>query len=148
MGVRRESRELALQFLYQQDTVSDYAQPYPQAFKAFWDMQEVNASARKFAEELAFGVIENRETLDAKIKSYAQNWSLHRIAVVDRNILRLAIFELLFREDIPPVVSINEAIELGKKFSTEESGHFVNGVLDRVKKDLLRPLRTPAPRNV
>ena len=144
MGSRRESRELALQFLYQQDSASKYPQPIPQALNAFWNVQESPPQAKPFAEELIKGVLEHLDALDTKIKAYAQNWELHRIAVVDRNILRLAIYELLFRDDIPPVVSINEAIELAKKFSTEDSGRFVNGVLDRVKKDLSRPLRTPS----
>jgi N utilization substance protein B len=142
MGTRRESRELTMQLLYQQDAASRYPQPVPQAFKMFWEIQEYPAAAKAFAEELAQGVLQHIEEIDAKIKVYAKNWDFHRIAVVDRNILRLAIYELLFRDDIPPVVSINEAIELAKKFSTEDSGRFVNGILDRVKLDLSRPLRT------
>lgn len=144
MGSRHESRELALQFLYQQDTNSKYPHTLPEAFQAFWKMQEHEPEAEKFAEDLARGVIEHREAVDAKIKGYAKNWDFARLAVVDRNILRLAIYELLFREDIPPVVSINEAIDLAKKYSTEDSGRFVNGILDRVKLDLTRPLRTPS----
>jgi transcription antitermination protein NusB len=142
MGSRRESREIALQFLYQWDTQSKYPVEQSESLKQFWGIQEFNASAKKFAEELVKGLLEHKEAVDTKIKAYAENWEFHRIAVVDRNILRIAIFELLFRDDIPPVVSINEAIELAKKFSTEDSGRFVNGVLDRVKKDLSRPLRT------
>ena len=71
-----------------------------------------------------------------------QNWELDRIAAVDRNVLRLAIYEMMFRDDVPPVVSINEAIEIAKKFSTKESGKFVNGILDRIRKELPRPART------
>ena len=142
MGVRRESREIALQFLYQMDIGSRYAEPLDQALKPFWNMQEFNAPAKKFAEQLIRGVLEHKEAVDTKIKAYSQNWEFHRIAVVDRNILRIAVYELLFRDDIPPVVSINEAIELAKKFSTDDSGRFVNGMLDRVKLDLSRPLRS------
>jgi transcription antitermination protein NusB len=142
MGTRRESRELALQFLYQHDANPKDSSLLPQEITSFWKIQEVPPAAKKFAEQLIRGVIEHRDAVDIKIKAFAQNWDFHRIAVVDRNILRLAIYELLFRDDIPPVVSINEAIELAKKFSTEDSGRFVNGVLDRVKKDLSRPLRT------
>ena len=87
------------------------------------------------------GTLEHRGQLDAEIKKYALNWDLHRMAVVDRNILRLAIYEMLHRDDIPPVVSINEAVDIAKKFSTEESGKFVNGLLDRIKRDLMRPAR-------
>ncbi len=142
MGTRRESRELALQFLYQQDAASRYPQEIEEALRGFWKMQEHPAGARPFAEDLARGVVQNLAAVDEKIKGIAQNWDFHRIAVVDRNILRLAIYELLFRKDIPPVVSINEAIELAKKFSTEDSGRFVNGILDRIKLQLDRPLRT------
>ncbi len=142
MGNRHESRELALQFLYQQDATSRYPQSLTQAFEMFWMVHEHPSAARSFAEELARGTLEHCEVVDAKIKAYAQNWEFHRIALVDRNILRLAVYELLYRDDIPPVVSINEAIELAKKFSTEDSGRFVNGILDRVKLDLSRPLRT------
>jgi len=142
MGTRRESRELVLQFLYQQDAVPRYSQPLPQAFKEFLELQEHAEASRRFADELARGVVEHMEVIDARIKGCCKNWDFHRIAVVDRNILRLAIYELLFRDDIPPVVSINEAIELAKKFSTEDSGCFVNGILDHIKMDLSRPLRT------
>lgn len=144
MGNRRESRELALQFLYQQDIQSRYPLSQPEAFKAFWGMKEKSdLDGKTFAEALANGVIQNLEAVDSRIKQYAQNWDFHRIAVVDRNILRLAIYEMLFCADIPPIVSINEGIELAKKYSTEHSGRFVNGILDRVKMDLARPSRTP-----
>ncbi len=142
MGTRRESRELALQFLYQQDVNSKYPDNFDAAFTKFWKMQEPTAGLRPFTEELARSIIQHCEEVDKKIKSYAKNWELHRIAVVDRNILRMAIYELLFREDIPPVVSINEAIDLAKKYSTEDSVRFVNGILDRVKMELSRPLRS------
>ena len=143
MGNRRESRELALQFLYQQDIQSRLPSSLPESLNAFWNMQEKSRSSGKtFAEELVGGVFQHIEEVDAKIKTHAQNWDFHRIAVVDRNILRMAIYEMLHRPDIPPVVSINEAIDLAKKFSTEDSGRFVNGILDRVKLDLARPLRT------
>ncbi len=143
MGTRRQSRELALQFLYQQDARSKYPSPLAEALDEFWNLQEYDKTSKGFSEDLIRGVSEHHEAIDTKIKAYTENWEFHRIAVVDRNILRLAIYELLYRNDIPPVVSINEAIELAKKFSTEDSGRFVNGVLDRVKKDLSRPLRTP-----
>jgi N utilization substance protein B len=99
------------------------------------------AAVRLFAEPLIRGAIEHRNEVDEQIKKYAKNWELHRIAAVDRNILRLAIYEMLYREDIPPVVSINEAVDIAKKFSTQDSGKFVNGILDKVKSELLRPAR-------
>ncbi|MDD2708715.1 MAG: transcription antitermination factor NusB [Verrucomicrobiae bacterium] len=143
---RHQSRAYAIQFLYQQDAQGRLAEELPQALKLFWDMhppKETDA-CRLFTEELVRGAVEKMETIDEKIKTYSQNWDFHRITVVDRNILRLAIYELLFRTDIPPVVSINEAIELAKQFSGEESSAFVNGILDRVKLELSRPLRTAA----
>jgi N utilization substance protein B len=101
------------------------------------------AAVRLFADPLIRGTLENRDELDSVIKKHALNWDLHRIAAVDRNILRLAIFEMTHREDIPPVVSINEAVDIAKKFSTQDSGKFVNGILDKVKGELLRPARGP-----
>jgi N utilization substance protein B len=83
--------------------------------------------------------------IDDRVRRYCENYEFHRISAVDRNVLRLAIYEMLFRDDIPPVVSINEAIELAKMFGGPDSGRFVNGILDRVKDDLSRPLREAAP---
>ena len=98
-------------------------------------------AVRVFAEPLIRGTLEHRDELDEHIKKHARNWDITRMAVVDRNVLRLGIYEMLYRDDIPPVVSINEAVDIAKKFSTEESGKFVNGILDKVKGDLLRPSR-------
>src|SRR5207302_8942858 len=99
------------------------------------------AAIREFADPLIKGTLEHRSESDELIKKHAQNWELHRIAAVDRNILRLAIYEMLHRDDIPPVVSINEAVDIAKKFSTQDSGKFVNGILDQIKGALLRPAR-------
>ena len=96
---------------------------------------------REFADPLIRGTLEHRDEADEVIKKHAKNWELHRIAAVDRNILRLAIYEMLHRDDIPPVVSINEAVDIAKKFSTQDSGKFVNGILDKVKGELMRPAR-------
>jgi transcription antitermination protein NusB len=101
------------------------------------------AAVRVFADPLIRGALQYRDEADAKIVKYARNWELHRIAAVDRNILRLAIFEMLHRDDIPPVVSINEAVDIAKKFSTQDSGKFVNGILDQVRGEVLRPARGP-----
>jgi len=87
-------------------------------------------------------VIERRDELDERIRKYAKNWDLKRMATVDRNIMRLAIYEMLYRLDIPPVVSINEAVDIAKRYSTDDSGKFVNGILDQVRAELLRPART------
>jgi transcription antitermination protein NusB len=137
---RRLARELAVQFLYQFDMAGG---SLDDAFPLFWETQsEVDDTGRRFAEELVRGVNEQRAGIDEKIVKYTENWDLPRIAAVDRNILRLAMYEMLYRDDIPPVVSINEAVDIAKKFSTRESGAFVNGILDRLKADLTRPTRT------
>lgn len=142
MGLRRDAREAAVQFLYQVDT----HQPaeVDKALEEFWRQNDAKQNVRDFANDLLRGTLEKKTEIDAKIASLADNWDFARLAVVDRNILRLALYEMLFRPEIPPVVSINEAIEIAKKFSTAESGKFVNGLLDRVKKDLLRPARHAA----
>jgi transcription antitermination factor NusB len=99
------------------------------------------AAIRVFAEPLILGVLQNQKAIDDEIQKYAHNWDVRRMATVDRNVLRLAVYEMRFRDDIPPVVSINEAVEIAKKFSTQDSGKFVNGILDRIKADLMRPAR-------
>ena len=163
MGKRREARERAVQFLFQYDL--NVPENLEAALGQFWESQRTAAIAeekaaatwgqpvelppptaeeaevRLFAEPLIRGAIEHRDALDEQIKKYAKNWELHRIAAVDRNILRLAIYEMLHRGDIPPVVSINEAVDVAKKFSTQDSGKFVNGILDKVKGELMRPAR-------
>jgi N utilization substance protein B len=142
-GKRRQARELAAQFLYQNDMSGG---PLDETLELFWQTQpDANDATRKFAEELIRGCVEQHVVIDEKIKKYTEHWELARIAAVDRNILRLAIYEMLFRDDIPPVVSINEAVDIAKKFSTRESGAFVNGILDRLRGDLPRPARTAAP---
>jgi len=163
MGKRREARERAIQFLFQHDL--NPPGDLEAALTEFWESQQAasiagdkgsatwgqpielppptaeEAAVRLFAEPLIRGALEHRDEVDDVIKKHAKNWELHRIAVVDRNILRLAIFEMLHREDIPPVVSINEAVDIAKKFSTQDSGKFVNGILDKVKGELMRPAR-------
>jgi N utilization substance protein B len=163
MGKRREARERAVQFLFQHDL--NPPEKLDEALEQFWQTQRAAAIAeekgsarwgqppelpppstdeaaiRLFADPLIRGALEHRNEADEIIKKHARNWDLHRIAAVDRNILRLAIFEMLHRQDIPPVVSINEAVDIAKKFSTQDSGKFVNGILDKVKGELMRPSR-------
>ena len=163
MGKRREARERAIQFLFQHDL--NPPEKLDEALNHFWDSQRTAAIAedkgdatwgqrielppptveeaevRVFADPLIRGTLQFRDEADECIKKHAQNWDLHRIAAVDRNILRLAIYEMLHRDDIPPVVSINEAVDIAKKFSTQDSGKFVNGVLDKIRSELLRPAR-------
>ena len=167
MGLRREARERAVQFLFQYDLNPGDEKELVQNLSQFWHTHRLSessyekgnamwgkkvelpepttrdASVQVFAEDLIRGVLEKKEELDLKLQKYLRNWDLKRMAVVDRNVLRMAIYELYYREDIPPVVSLNEAIEIAKRFSTRESGKFVNGLLDRIRQDILRPSRTP-----
>lgn len=144
MSVRRISRECAAQFLYQHDVCGLQQPELTKALENFWALRELVDPVKDFAEELINGVLQKRLELDEKIKAYTDNWDLDRIAKVDLCVLRVAVFEMLFRDDIPPVVSINEAIEIAKRFSTEDSGRFVNGILDRLRQDLMRPARQAA----
>ncbi|MCK6461214.1 MAG: transcription antitermination factor NusB [Planctomycetes bacterium] len=93
------------------------------------------AEAHEFARQLLSGTLDNQEEIDKAISGAAQNWHLRRMAIVDRNILRMAVYEMLFLKDIPAKVSINEAIEMGKRFSTQQSGAFINGILDRIRRE-------------
>ena len=143
MGKRREGREAAVQLLFHWDM--NVRQPLEQSsLDGFWQLRTANQATMEFATRVAIGAIAEQGTIDEKISRYTANYELKRISAVDRNILRVAIYEMLFCNDVPPIVAINEAIDIAKKFGTEESGKFVNGVLDRVKLDLNRPLRTAA----
>lgn len=134
MGTRRKARELALQFLYQLDLGGD-RDPGPHAAE-FWARHPADQEARDYADDLVRGTKAGQARIDALIARCAEHWELERMAVVDRNILRAAVYELLSRTDVPPQVAINEAIEIAKKFGTRESGRFVNGVLDRIAREL------------
>jgi N utilization substance protein B len=134
MGRRRKAREVALQFLYQLE-VQGADDPTPWE-REFWERHPVDAEARAFAETLVRGSKQNQQKIDALITQYAEHWDLDRMAVVDRNILRAAVYELLWLPEVPPKVAINEAIELAKKFGTRESSRFINGLLDRVAREL------------
>jgi len=129
MGTRREGREIALQTLYLRDTCGmTILDALKSTFSAASD-----SSVRNFAAHLANGVEENKTRIDSILTKYAQNWDLHRMATVDRNTLRIATFEILFDLETPISVVIDEAIEVAKIYSTEDSGKFVNGILDKVK---------------
>ena len=129
MGVRREGREQVLQALYAVEMSPDEPR---EALRLFWAGQRCSAAARQFAEDLLDGILANRANIDKAIASTSANWALARMAKIDLSILRLAAYELLFREDIPRNVTINEAIEIAKKFGSEESPAFVNGILDEI----------------
>lgn len=164
MKIRRQARERAIQFLFQQDL--NPPGDLDEALKHFWETQRTAAISQEkekatwgetvelpppttdemalqaFAEPLIRGTIEFRDQADREIEKHVRNWKISRIAAVDRAILRLALYEMHHREDIPPVVSINEAIDLAKKFSTEDSGRFVNGILDKARENLMRSPRS------
>jgi len=142
MSSRHEARLLAVQFLFQRDFNDG---EMAAALADFWLFHKVRPKLRSFAEMLILGVEERKAELDAKIRELAINWDVSRMAATDRNILRLALFEMLHRPDIPPVVSINEAVDLAKEFGGRESGRFVNGILDRASKTVDRPARCAAP---
>jgi transcription antitermination factor NusB len=127
---RTRSRELALQFLYMLDLRGG---DFLKEAEGFLRGEERDASTREFALHLIRGTAERLASIDQVIREIAQNWDIERMAVIDRNVLRMATYELVHCPDIPPKVSINEAIELGKRYSTQNSGGFINGVLDRVK---------------
>ena len=130
MRKRTLGRELALQLAYQVDLRGeDILADLEEQIKEGEHADEV----AEFARSLLAGFREHREAIDIRIEEIAKNWQLKRMAVIDRNILRLATYELLFRDDIPPLVAINEAIDLAKKFSTRNSGPFVNGILDNIR---------------
>jgi len=132
---RRKSREFALQVLYQLNISKQ------EALAAITQFQEHFASsgeADTFQKRLVLGVLEHCSELDRLIEQYSEHWCLDRINLIERNILRMAIFELLYCEEIPPKVTINEAIDLGKRYGSEDSGSFINGILDRIQHEVVR----------
>ncbi len=133
MRKRTQGREFALQILYQIDITHDIHQD---SINNFWQAHiedDIEDEIKNFTSELVKGTIDNIEVIDTNIAKYATNWQLKRMAVVDRNILRMGCCELMFRNDIPLKVSINEAVELAKKYSGLEASKFVNGILDKIK---------------
>ena len=130
MGKRRRARECAVQMLFQIDLSGvEPAEVYAQ----FWEAHDMEADVRSFSQELVDGVYAARDQLDARISAAAQRWKLERMAVVDRNILRMALFEMNRSAETPPPVVIDEAIEVARRFGTDESARFVNGVLDALR---------------
>lgn len=133
MGTRRKSREIALQSLYQIEMSN---QPPEEAFAIFCQHFEVSKQSLSYARELVFGVRGKWDEINEMIGVHADNWRLERMSLVDRNILRVAVYELCCQKDIPARVVINEAIEVAKRFGTDESGPFINGILDAIQKKL------------
>lgn len=141
MTVRRRAREIALQVLYQ----LEISQGDPQeALDVYFENFRPSAKARDFVQRLVEGVRQNQGEIDRLIEENAENWTLKRMTVVDRNILRVAAFELLHCPDIPFKASLNEAVELAKKFGSDESGAFINGILDKIH-SLLEPPPPSSP---
>ncbi len=139
MTIRRRSREAALQFLFQDDFkgfADGSGQDIELQFADFCALYDVQKKARSYAVKLLQGVYGQRAELDASISNHATNWRLSRIAVTDRNVLRIAVYEMLHEDDVPPEVAINEAVEIAKRFCSPESPAFVNGILDAMKATL------------
>ena len=129
MGKRRKARELATQILFHME----FSPGDPdEVFGLICENFNSSKSIRAFSRKLVRGVCEKRNYLDKLIRQSSQNWRLERMSKVDRSILRIGVFEILFMEEVPPKVSIDEAVEMGKKYGTEESGAFINGVLDNI----------------
>jgi len=140
MGARRTGRERALQALYQLEMAPGTpAEALASAWSASSEEGKPDPDAVRFAQELVDGVRAHQAEIDELIEKHSHNWRLDRMSRIDRNVLRLGVFELKYRPDIPKKVSINEAVELGKNFGTEESSAFVNGLLDRVAVALGKP---------
>ena len=135
MGSRRKARECALQMLFAADVSQTRADELVRSYWAELGDADVEEPAREFATRLATGTLARVQELDERIKSRAEHWRISRMAVVDRNILRLAVYEFMF-EPTPRTVAINEALEIARRFSTYEATQFINGILDAIKRDL------------
>jgi N utilization substance protein B len=143
LGKRRRSREFALRVLYQLEISKE---DIPRIIVQQREHLSPGDESDEFAERIVEGVRKNGPEIDQLIHRYSENWRLDRMNLIDRNILRIAVFELLYCEDIPPKVTLNEAVELGKKYGSEESGSFINGILDRIRNEVVeKPL--PEKRN-
>ena len=133
MAKRRLSRELAIQFLYLTEMNEGEVQSQ---LKLFWETHPAPEDVRAFTDDILAGIFDHKEELDARIEKFSENWTLCRMAVIDRNLLRMAASEILYSKTVPPKVAIDEAVEIAKRFGTEDSPNFVNGILDRFLKEL------------
>lgn len=140
MSTRRQAREWAVQILFQLDL--NPTDPDP-AIAEFWTERNGGARGRAFVDKTVKGVLAHIKEIDAMIRQCADNWDIKRMATTDRNVIRVAVYELMYCEDVPAAVAINEAVDIAKYFNCSESGRFVNGVLDRIRKELKRPGREP-----
>jgi transcription antitermination protein NusB len=133
MGSRRKAREFALQMLYQAEASGT---PMAEVAASFWGGRDADPEVRTFADRLASGTASSLDEIDAILRESLENWRLERLAIVDRNILRLAVYEFLHETETPPIVVIDEAIEVARRFGGEDSSQFANGILDAVRKKL------------
>lgn len=131
MGARRKARELALQMLFQHDMSGNEPD---MIIATFEDLQKSKANTREFATKILRGTVDHLSEIDDMIQAQAENWRLSRMAVVDRNIIRMSVYEFLHETDTPKLVIIDEAIEIAKKFGTQKSSQFINGILDGILK--------------
>jgi transcription antitermination protein NusB len=146
MPIRRHARECAVQLLFQLDL--NPSDNLDTVFKVFWTLNDKGTEdpqIREFAERLTLGVQQCQTKIDATIKKCADNWDIKRMGVIERNVMRMAVYEMLHCPDIPPAVSINEAVDIAKFFGSAGSGKFVNGVLDRIRKDMHKAAKTNSP---
>ncbi len=140
MGTRRKGREKALQILFQIDFKDDDIEA---VCNEFWKRQPTNPKTQEFAEKLVRGTLANRESIDQMIASTVENWTMARLASVDKAILRFATYELMYMPDVPPKVTINEAVEVAKAYGTDDSGGFINGVLDKIREKIGKSTASP-----
>lgn len=134
MGARRRARECALQMLFQYDVARPTIE---EMVETYWgEMAEAAEEVRDFANQLAIGTIEHLNEIDDRIRLRTEHWRIPRMAIVDRNLLRMAVYEFLFQQSTPKTVAINEALEIARRFSTTEATQFINGILDAIKRDL------------
>lgn len=138
---RRKTREKIIQFLFQTDFNPE---PIEQALLDFWSQNKLSKKEMIFAENMINGVLEKKEFLDTKLSIYLKNWNTDRLGSIDRVVLRLALYEMMFCDDIPPIVAINEAVHFAKDLSSFQSGRFVNGILDKIRKELNLPSQLPS----
>jgi N utilization substance protein B len=135
MGTRRQARELAMQALFYMDIRKDASE---ETLEYFCDCFCPSKKSRPFFRKLVNGVLGKKGQIDALVERFSQNWNISRMSCVDRNVMRIAIYEMLYCDDIPPKVSINEAVDIGKKFGTQESGAFINGIMDSIREALVK----------
>jgi transcription antitermination factor NusB len=133
MGNRRLSRELVIQFLYLSEMNEGEIE---NQLKSFWENNSCEDDVQSFTEDILNDIFDHKKEIDARLEKYSDNWTLSRMAVIDRNLLRMAAAELMYSKTVPPKVAIDEAVEIAKKYGTEDSPNFINGVLDRILKEL------------